>query len=126
LRAIRPHASPFSFSSGETPSGRRSVDELYSGSLLLSLLAGTVAFLAALVGRVRRDRNPRWSRLAAWSVRVAWVALAISLATHLGWGHTPGGPQALPMLEFFREHSSFLVAAALPIGAWLISGSPPG
>jgi hypothetical protein len=96
------------------------VDELYAGSLLLSLLAGTVALVAGLVGRVRRDRNPRWSPLAGWPIQVAWVALFISLATHLGWGHTPGGPHALPTVEFLREHSSFLVAAALPIGAWLI------
>ncbi|HSF85429.1 MAG TPA: hypothetical protein VLG28_07210, partial [Acidimicrobiia bacterium] len=48
---------------------------------------------------------------------IALAALIFSLGIHLFAGHRPGSAQALGFFEFFTIHPSYLVAAALPLGA---------
>jgi hypothetical protein len=88
-----------------------SSDQLYSWALLASLVCGTVAVVAALLGR--RRPHAGWARLARRASGAGALCLLVSVATHLGWGHRPGGPEALPLLAFVRTHPAFLVAAAL-------------
>jgi hypothetical protein len=90
------------------------VDHLYEVALLSSLAFGSTAVVLALFARAQSAHAVAAAR---WSLRVAlgaWVALLVSFSVHLGWGHTPGGPQALPPLDFVGEHRSFLVAVLIP------------
>jgi hypothetical protein len=89
------------------------MDQLYATTLLISLAFGSVALALALLGRAQPARAVgciRWSSPLALG---AWVALCVSIAAHLGWEHTPGGPQAIPPLEFVVAHRSFVVAALI-------------
>jgi hypothetical protein len=97
------------------------VDQLYSGTLLVSLLAGGAALLGAMVRRARQCPYERWYRAVASVAGVAWFAAALSFAVHLGWGHTPGGPDALSTWPFILAHKSFLIAAGLPAVARLVN-----
>jgi hypothetical protein len=97
------------------------VDSLYSGSLLVSLLLGSAAVLGASVRRVRSTADDGWRRPVLWASATAGLAAATSFTVHLLWGHTPGGPAALSAWEFVRAHRAFVVAAALPTVAALLS-----
>ena len=90
------------------------MDRLYEITLLLSLAFGAIALALVLLRRVGGPRAPGSAR-GMWLVAAgAWIALLVSVIVHLGWGHTPGGPQALSPLEFVGEHRAFIVAALLP------------
>ena len=89
------------------------MDQVYSLTLLLSLACGGASILGAVVGRLRAERS-----ITAWVAPfavAAGIALLVSVTVHLGWGHRPGSPSALPALEFLRAHVSFVVAAVLPL-----------
>ena len=87
-------------------------DRLYEITLLLSFVLGAIALALALFGRGGGlVGTGRWVRNGAVA---AWVALLVSVTVHLRWGHTPGGPQALPPVEFVREHGAFVAAALIP------------
>lgn len=90
------------------------MDLLYSATLLISFTCGVATLAAALLHRLRSGFALGWARLVVPGAVAAWGALMTSLVVHFAWGHTPGTPQALPPLEFLREHVSFIVAAALP------------
>ena len=87
-------------------------DHFYSAALLLSLVAGGASLTLALAGALGRLRRPR--RPALIAAVTAWIALALSLVIHLGWGHTPGTPSALALVPFLEEHRSFVMALILP------------
>ena len=90
------------------------MDQLYEITLLASFAFGATALAVAIRGRVQATHafgSARWSLRSAIG---AWVALLVSFTVHLAWGHTPGGPQALPPLDFIGEHRSFIVAAVIP------------
>jgi len=99
------------------------MDDLYSLSLLVSLLTGALSALIALsslpaVG-ARLPESLRLVRALRRMVRpilfVAFAALLVSVVTHLVWGHRPGTPEALPPRDFLMIHPSFVVAALLPV-----------
>lgn len=94
-------------------------NHLYAATLILSFVCGSAALGAAAWTRFRpADRS---ARLVTPAAAASWIALVASVAVHLGWGHTPGGPAALSPMGFLREHVSFLLAAALPAVALLVS-----
>jgi hypothetical protein len=96
------------------------MDLLYVSTLFLSLGLGAAALALALGGRVRARHA---ASTAGWPLRLAaaaWVLLLVSFTVHLAAGHTPGGPQALPLLEFIAAHRSFVVAALIPVLALTI------
>jgi hypothetical protein len=91
-------------------------------TLAISLACGAGALGAAILGRLRGA--PSAARLVKPAAAVAFAALLVSLTVHLGWGHTPGGPEALPAVEFLQAHRSFLLAAAIPMTALVTSMMP--
>ena len=93
------------------------VDQLYGIMLLVSLACGLAALAVALLGRVQAGPAPRSSRWVAPAAVGAWIALLVSITVHFAWGHAPGSPQALPPLEFLRQHPSFIVAGLIPVVA---------
>lgn len=111
------------------------MDSLYSGSLLLALVAGSAAVLAGVAALVTlrssppdstegtdsRGRGPWLTGLARWLAAVSFVALGVSVTAHLGWGHRPGGPDALSPAAFLRIHPAFLVAGALAAAGALLA-----
>ena len=102
------------------------MDRLYEITLLFALLVGPIALALALLGRAR---SPHALGTAPWTLRAAiaaWAVLLVSVTVHLRWGHTPGGPQALPPLAFVREHRSFIVAALIPGLALVARRRAPG
>ena len=92
------------------------MDALHSLTLLISLLCG-----AAGVGIRWRPRAAGAAngvgRLAVRVALVAWAALGLSVVVHFVWGHGPGTPDALPPLQFVRQHPAFVVAALMPLAA---------
>jgi hypothetical protein len=90
------------------------MDQLYAITLLISLACGVAALAIALLGRVQASRGLGAARWVAPAAVGAWIALLVSFNVHLAWGHAAGSPQALPPLEFLRNHPSFIVAAVLP------------
>jgi len=102
------------------------MDSVYSVSLLISLVTGTIALVLS-IGQWLACRFYSQSAFFKWrgpggclviiTVGIAFVAFAISFFVHLGWGHQPGTPEALAFPDFLRVHPSFLVAVALPVMA---------
>ena len=96
------------------------MDLLYEVTLFLSLGLGLGAFALAVRERVQ---GPRADGAAGWPLRLAigaWVAVLVSCTVHLAFGHSPGGPQALPLPRFIGNHRSFVVAALIPVLALLL------
>ena len=96
------------------------MDLLYEVTLFVSLWLGLAALTLALR---ERFQAPRTAGAARWPLRLAagaWIALAVSFTVHLAFGHTPGGPQALPLPRFIVNHRSFVVAALIPVLALIV------
>ena len=93
------------------------MDQLYDITLLISLTCGVTALAFALRSRVQAMPGPGSARWVGPAAVGAWIALLVSFTVHLAWGHAPGSPQALPPLEFLRDHLSFIAAAVVPIAA---------
>lgn len=87
-------------------------DSVYSATLLVSLVAGGLGLAAAVALAAGIAKGAH--RAVGAAAVAGWACLLVSLAVHLGWGHTPGTPRALPPVAFLREHVAFLVAALLP------------
>jgi hypothetical protein len=85
-------------------------ESLYSLTLLISFLLGGIALVASLLARMRPALGPRMVRVARLMSGAAWIAVLVSVAVHLWWGHAPGGPSALGPAGFLREHFSFIIA----------------
>jgi hypothetical protein len=96
------------------------VDQLYGITLLMSLACGVAAVAVALMGRIQAVPVAASARLVVPAAVGAWIALLVSFTVHLAWGHAPGSPQALPPLEFLRDHLSFIVAAMIPSVALIV------
>lgn len=93
------------------------MDQLYSLTLLISFTCGGAALAAGLLGRLQSQPVSTSARLVVPAAVGAWIALLVSFSVHVWCGHTPGSLQALPPLEFLREHLSFVVAAIIPVVA---------
>jgi len=90
------------------------LDALYSVALLVSLVLGAEAVAVAGLDRlgVAWVRPLRLYLLSA--CLSAWVALAVSVGAHYGWGHAPGSPEAMSPFAFLSAHVAFVPAALLP------------
>lgn len=95
------------------------MDEIYSLTLLVSLVAGAGALVVALLERIGAI-VPSGVSWVVPSCIVAGLGFLIAFVVHLAFGHTPGGPNALSPGAFISEHPSFLPAVTLPIAAWLV------
>jgi hypothetical protein len=102
------------------------MDTLHSLFLLLSLVAGALAVALSILMRwptgqrlLHLTLQGKWSpgHGLAVSILVALSALGVSVVVHLAWGHRPGSPAALPLLEFLRIHPAFIAVASLPLVA---------
>ena len=90
------------------------MDLIYSLTLLVSLVSGSMAVLGAIALAVRAGQGLARIRYVRWAVCVAVLAGLTSFLVHLWWGHTPGSPAALSLWQFVHAHVSFVAAAVLP------------
>ena len=102
------------------------MDTIYSLSLLVSFAAGIIALILALTLFMKRPqlgpcRLQSFRRALMVIIGVALIALFISLAVHVVFGHPGGSEQALGFIEFFSIHPSYLIAAALPLVAGVLA-----
>jgi hypothetical protein len=102
------------------------MDTIYSLTLLVSFAAGIIALILALTLFMKQPqlgpcRLQSFRRALTVIISVAFIALFISIGIHVVFGHSGGSEQALGFVEFFNIHSSYLVAAALPLIAGVLA-----
>jgi len=101
------------------------MDAIYSASLLVALLAGGGATLAALWtrfagGRALGSRIARLARAALALALIGGLSTALSIAVHARWGHGEASAEPMAAGAFVAAHPAFLLAAALAaLGAGL-------
>lgn len=90
------------------------MDSVYAMTLLVSLVTGSAALVVAVMTSFGWQVRAGVAGLVRPASVAAWVALFVSAAVHLAWGHTPGGAQALSPVAFVKAHLAFVAAAILP------------
>ena len=89
------------------------VDFIYSISLLVSLMAGSVGVLIGLLATGRRGSGARIIRACLSAIAVALLGLVISVVVHWHRGHGPDSPEPMGVARFASSHAAFLVAIVL-------------
>jgi len=89
------------------------MDQIYSLTLLVTLIAGGLSTTLALYLRFRQGAYSRWRRAAVLAGITSWVMAGISIAVHVAYGHRPGTPDALCPVDFVSIHPAYLLALAL-------------
>jgi hypothetical protein len=94
-------------------------DLLYSGSLLLALVAsglGSFFFDYFLVMRVlRRTANPKFARFAYYCGSISVLAAILSVTIHFVFGHGSEAAEPMRAAEFFIAHKAYWLVAALAL-----------
>jgi len=100
--------------------------DLYSITLLLSLVAGGLAVAAAVAGLLRPRREATASfraKAVAQGLATAAIVLGlISAGVHLIGGHGPESSEPMQIIEFVRGHPTYPLAAVLAAAALLLTG----
>lgn len=108
------------------------MDTLYAVTLIVAIAAGTVAFLASVLGLIRPDRpvqaHARFRailsshRLTKWTLGLAFISLATSVVVHSRWGHGPGTVAPMDLGQLLSAHEAFPTVGALLLVALVMAG----
>lgn len=105
------------------------MDAVYSLSLLISLVAGTLGttvfiLVAAQSGRPRKS-DAKVAQAAIVFGATALLFGMISVSAHLDFGHGPDSDAAMTTLEFFGHHKAYwlvLILIVLSYQGWRLAG----
>ena len=93
--------------------------DVYSTTLLISMLVAAVAVLGAVAAWLRRD-DVRFARTAQVAGVLSVLLAVVALSYHFVRGHRPGTVMALSVAHFLGEHPAPLVTIlAGAMGGWL-------
>ena|SRR5688572_10125517 len=84
------------------------MDFIYSCSLFVSLVAGSLAVLIGVLAIVRN--GPSLIRAGLSAVSLSTLALAISVVVHWRWGHGPASAEPMGVARFLGSHTAFAAA----------------
>lgn len=88
------------------------MDLIYSGSLLISLVAGGLGLAVGLLVTIGQPR-PFFLRAGLAIVSAALACLGISVGVHWFWGHGAGSLEPMGTAAFSSSHPAFGVGALL-------------
>jgi cytochrome b subunit of formate dehydrogenase len=92
-------------------------DSLYSGSLLVAMLAaglGALLFVYFVVVRFSGQNASRpVIRLANLAGSVALIAMILSITVHLVFGHAPTAQEPMGVVEFLLNHRAYWLVFVL-------------
>lgn len=89
------------------------MDNLYSLSLLVSLIAGSLGVIMGAIAAFSNGPKKTVLRIGLASTLSGMAALAVSVLVHRYWGHGPGSLEPMAWGAFLEFHTAFTVAGVL-------------